>query len=171
MGKGENVKKKKRKEKRWEEINISKVVEVRSLNLDLDLLWKDLRMKLWEIIEDYKTFLFSNFQKKKICFVRVMSLWRFCARSGFFGHISFVWAFLDLQLWDLIVIREYICERNFMSFGSVFKEIQASKVSVSVLKSIFLKSDISLWSTSIELKFWTNIEDIYLMCLPKYQGF
>jgi hypothetical protein len=39
------------------------------------------------------------------------------------------------------------------------------------LKSIFLKSDISLWSTSIELKFWTNIEDIYLMCLPKYQGF
>jgi hypothetical protein len=37
MGKGKNVKRKKRKEKRWEEIDISRVVEVRSLNLDLDL--------------------------------------------------------------------------------------------------------------------------------------
>ncbi len=44
-----------------------KVVEVRSLNLDLDLLWKDLGMKLGEIIKDYKTLLFSNFQKKRIC--------------------------------------------------------------------------------------------------------
>jgi hypothetical protein len=32
------VKRKKRKEKRGEEIHISKVVEVRSLNLNLDLL-------------------------------------------------------------------------------------------------------------------------------------
>ncbi len=33
-------------------------------------LWKsDLR----EIVKDYKTLLFSNFQKKKMCFVRVMS--------------------------------------------------------------------------------------------------
>jgi len=40
MGKGKNVKKMKRKEKRRgeKEINISRVVEVRSLNLDLDLL-------------------------------------------------------------------------------------------------------------------------------------
>jgi hypothetical protein len=38
MGKGKNVKRKKRKEKRWEEINTSKVVEVKSLNLDLDIL-------------------------------------------------------------------------------------------------------------------------------------
>jgi hypothetical protein len=58
MGKGKNVKKKKRKENKWEEINISKVVEVKSLNLDLDLLWKNLKMKLKKIIEDYRTFLF-----------------------------------------------------------------------------------------------------------------
>jgi hypothetical protein len=29
-------------------------------------------MKLGEIVEDYKTLLFSKFQKKRICFVRVM---------------------------------------------------------------------------------------------------
>jgi len=51
-----------------------KVVEIRSLNLDLNLLLKDLQVKLGEIIEDYKTLLFSNFQKKRIYFVRVMSL-------------------------------------------------------------------------------------------------
>ncbi len=95
-------KEKKRKEKKWEEINTSKVVKVRSLNLDLDLLWKVLGVKLREIREDYKTFIFSKFQKKMICFVRVMSFWKLCVRFGFFGHISFVWAFLDLQLWDLI---------------------------------------------------------------------
>jgi hypothetical protein len=61
MGKWKNVKKKKIKEKRWNEINISMVVEVRSLNLDLDLLWKKLEMKLAEIIEGYKTFLFLEF--------------------------------------------------------------------------------------------------------------
>jgi hypothetical protein len=37
MGKGKNVKRKKGK-KKGEEINTSKVVEVRYLNLDLDLL-------------------------------------------------------------------------------------------------------------------------------------
>ncbi len=46
-----------------------------------------------------------------------------------------------------------MCERNFMSFGSVLREIQAFKVSVSLLKSVSFESDISLWSTSIELKF------------------
>jgi polynucleotide 5'-kinase involved in rRNA processing len=66
MGKGKNVKRKKRKEKRWEEINTSKVVEVKSLNLDLDILWKDLGMKLEEVIEDYKTLLFSKVFKKKM---------------------------------------------------------------------------------------------------------
>jgi hypothetical protein len=66
MGKGKNVKRKKRKEKRWEEINTSKVVEVKSLNLDLDILWKDLGMKLEEVIEDCKTFLFSKVKKKKM---------------------------------------------------------------------------------------------------------
>jgi hypothetical protein len=38
-----------------------KVVEVRSLNLDLDLLWKDLGVKHGEVIEDYRTLLFSKF--------------------------------------------------------------------------------------------------------------
>jgi hypothetical protein len=50
MAKGKKWKE--RKEKRWEEIHILKVVEVKSLNLDLDLLWKDPRMKLGKIIED-----------------------------------------------------------------------------------------------------------------------
>jgi hypothetical protein len=39
------------------------------------------------------------------------------------------------------------------------------------LKSVSFESDISLWSSTIELKFWADIEDIYLMCLPKSQGF
>jgi hypothetical protein len=64
-------KEKKRKEVRGDQH--IKVVEVKSLNLDLDLLWKDLGVKLGEFIEDYRTLLFSKFQKKKICFVRVMS--------------------------------------------------------------------------------------------------
>ncbi len=46
-----------------------------------------------------------------------------------------------------------MCERNFMSFGFILREIQASKVSVSVLKSVSFESDISLWSSLIELKF------------------
>jgi hypothetical protein len=73
-----------------------KVVEVRSLNLDLDLLWKDLEVKLETIVEDYKTLLFSNFQKKRICFVRVMSFWKFCVRSGFlviFPLFELFWIF------------------------------------------------------------------------------
>ncbi len=45
-----------------------------------------------------------------------------------------------------------MCERNFMSFGFILGEIQASKVSVSILKSVSFESDISLWSLSIELK-------------------
>ncbi len=52
-------KEKKRKEVRGDQH--IKVVEVRSLNLDLDLLWNDLEVKLGEIIEDYKTLLFSIF--------------------------------------------------------------------------------------------------------------
>jgi len=64
-----------------------------------------------------------------------------------------------------------MCERNFKSFGYVLREIQLSKVLTSVLKSISFESVNSLWSLSIELKFWTNIEDTYFMCLPKSQGF
>jgi hypothetical protein len=38
------------------------------------------------------------------------------------------------------------------------------------LKSISFENDNSLWSSSIELKFWKNIKYIYLVCLPKSQG-
>ncbi len=51
-----------------------------------------------------------------------------------------------------------------MSFGLVLCEIQASEVSVSVLKSISFESDIFLWSSSIGLKFWADIEDILDNC-------
>jgi hypothetical protein len=40
-----------------------------------------------------------------------------------------------------------------MSFGSILREIQAFKVSVSVLKSVSFENDNFLWSSSIELKF------------------
>jgi len=51
------------------------------------------------------------------------------------------------------IIKEYICERNFMSFGFILKEIETFKVSVLVLKSIHFESDNSLCSSSIKLKF------------------
>ncbi len=44
-----------------------KVVEVRFLNLNLDLLWNDLGVKLGGIIEDYKT-LYSHIFKRKNMF-------------------------------------------------------------------------------------------------------
>jgi hypothetical protein len=40
-------------------------MEVKFLNLDLNLLWKGFGVKLGEIIENYKTLLFSKFQEKK----------------------------------------------------------------------------------------------------------
>ncbi len=76
MQKRNKERKRERKEKKRKEVRGDqhiKVVEVRPLNLDLDLLWKDLGVKLGEVIEDYRTLLFSKFQKKRICFVRVMS--------------------------------------------------------------------------------------------------
>jgi hypothetical protein len=38
------------------------------------------------------------------------------------------------------------------------------------LKLVFFLNDNFLWSSSIELKFWAHIEDIYVMCLLKFQG-
>jgi len=140
-----------------------KVVEVRSLNLNLDLLWKYLGMKLGENIKYYKTLILSNFQKKRICFVRVMSLWKLCVR---FGFLVISPLFELFWIYSFGIIKEYICERNFMSFGFILREIQAFKVSILVLESIPFESDNSLRSTSIELKFWADIENIYLMCLP-----
>jgi hypothetical protein len=61
-----------------------------------------------------------------------------------------------------------MCERNFMSFGFVLREIQASEVSVSVLKSISFESDISLWSSSIGLKFLEKVVDIVAHVSPKF---
>jgi hypothetical protein len=67
--------------------DLSRVMEVKSLNLDLNLLWKDLEMKLGEIIEDYKTHLFSNFQKKRIC------LWKLWTFEDFVSDLVF-WSYL-----------------------------------------------------------------------------
>jgi hypothetical protein len=89
-------------------------VKIRSLNLDL--LWKDLGVKLGEIIENHKTFLISKFQKKKICFVRVMSLWRFCVRSGFLVISPLFKHFWIYNFGILYIIKDCICERNFKSF-------------------------------------------------------
>ncbi len=163
-------KKNEEKKKRWEKIHISRVVKVRSLNLDLDLLWKDLGVKLGEIIEEKKTLLFSKFQKKMICFVRVMKFWRFCVKSGFLVisllfELFWIWSCAILK-----IIKEYICERNFKSFAYVLREIQVSKVSTSILKLVFFESDNYLWSSLIELKFCVGIEDIYFMCVLKSQG-
>jgi hypothetical protein len=149
-------KEKKRKEVRGDQH--IKVVKIRSLNQNLDLLWKDFGMKLEDIIEDYKMVLFSNFQKKRICFVRVMSFWKLCARSSFLViSCLFVWAFLDLQLWDLIDHKGLYMWEKFKSFGYVLREIQVSKISISILKSVYFENDNSLWSSSIELKFWEDI--------------
>jgi hypothetical protein len=57
-----------------------------------------------------------------------------------------------------------------MSFGYILTEIQVSKVLASVLKSVYFESDNYLWSSSIELKFLVDMEDIYLICFPKSQG-
>ncbi len=139
------MKRNKRKEKRWKEINTSKVVEVRSLNLNLDLLWNDLEVKLKGIIEDYKTLLLSKFQKKRICFVRVMSFWKLCIRFGFLV-ISLLFEFFWICSFGFTDHRRlYIRERNFMSFGYVLREIQISKVLASVLKSIYFEGDNFLW--------------------------
>ncbi len=77
----------------------------------------------------------------------------------FFNHISFVWAFLDMYLWDLI--KYFICEKNFMSFGYVLREIQVSKVLTLVLKLVSFESDNSLWSSSIKLKNLIDIKNTF----------
>jgi len=40
-----------------------------------------------------------------------------------------------------------------MSSGFVFRDIQAFKVSVSILKLVYFESDNFIWSSSIKLKF------------------
>jgi hypothetical protein len=132
--------------KRWEEINTSKVVKVRSLNLDLDVLWKDLEMKLWGIVEDCMVFLFTKFEKKKICFMKVMSFWRFYVKFGFL-----IIYLLFEPFWIWIIIKDCINEKNIMPFGYVLKEIQVPKMKSSFWSHFFL-SDNFLWLSSIGVK-------------------
>jgi hypothetical protein len=70
--KEKNVKRKKRKEKKRGERR-STYQSCGSQIFEFKSTMKDLGMKLREVIEDYRTLVFSNFQKKRICFVRVMS--------------------------------------------------------------------------------------------------
>jgi hypothetical protein len=79
----------------WEMINVSKVMEIRSLNVDLDLMWKDLGVKLGEIKEDLRHFYFQNFKKNKM-FCEGYELLKTLCRIWFFGQNSFIWVFLDL---------------------------------------------------------------------------
>jgi hypothetical protein len=41
----------------------------------------------------------------------------------------------------IYIIKEYICERNFMSYESILREIQTFKVLVLVLKLVPFESD------------------------------
>jgi hypothetical protein len=50
----------------------SKVIKVRILNLNPNLLSKDLEVKFGRIIKEYKVLLFSKLQRKWIFFLRVM---------------------------------------------------------------------------------------------------
>jgi hypothetical protein len=107
-------------------------VKVRSLNLDLDLLWKDLGVKLEEIVEDYKTFLFSKLQKKDLFYesyelLKILCLICFLVISPLF-ELFWISSFGILS-----IIKDSICEKNFKSFGYLLREIQVSKISAFVL--------------------------------------
>ncbi len=127
-------------------------------------------MKLGEIIEDYKMFLFSKFQKKMICFVRVWSFENFVSDLFFWSYIFCLNIFESEILGFYKKIKDYICERNFISFRYVLGEIQVSKISTLILKSVSFESDNFLWSSSIDLKFRENIQDISIVCFLGYQG-
>ncbi len=133
--KGKNVKKNKGKEKRW--------------NLNLNLPWKDLEMKFRGIIKDYKKVLFLKFKKKLMFFVRATSFWKLCVRFGFLVIFPLFESFWICNFGILYIIKDYICERNFMPFGYVMKDIQISKVLASILKLVSFESDNFLWSSSI----------------------
>jgi hypothetical protein len=161
------VKRKKRKEKRWEEINISKVVEIRSLNLDLDLLWKDLRVKHGEIIEHYKTLLFSNFQKKKICFVKVMSFWRLCVRSGFLV-ISPLFELFCICSWSSINVNsmKYICFALNSYLHNDLHSLSNDFLSCFKMNIIW---DIHKWKFSLVGFPWFSW--VIVVLLTNYEGF
>jgi len=167
----EKVWRKRKERKRWKEFNTSNVVKVKYLNLDLDqdILCKDLEVKFGGIVEDYNMHLFSNFQKKKMS-CESYELLKILCQIWFFDHISFIECFWICNFRILYIIKDYICERNFMSFGYVLKDIQVFKIWTSILKLISFENINSLWSSLIWQKFWKNVEDMYLMCVPKFQG-
>jgi hypothetical protein len=85
--------------------------------------------------------LFSKFQKKKICFVRVMSFENYVLNLGFWSYLLCLNIFGFATLGYIGHKGLYICERNFMSFGYVLRKIQVSKVLASILKSISFEND------------------------------
>ncbi len=127
---------KKRKEVRGDQH--IKVVEVKSLNLDLELLWKDLGMKLGGIIEDYKMLLFSNFQKKRIF------LWE-------------LWAFEDSML-DLVFWSYLLC---LSLFGSAALGSYRSYRNICV-REISCHLDL-YWERSKHLKFLSQFWSQFLL--------
>ncbi len=134
-------KEKKRKEVRGDQH--IKVVKVRYLKLDLELLWKVLGVKLGEVVEDYRTLLFSNFQKKRICFVRVMSFWKLCTRSGFlvisplfelFGSVTLG----SYRSYRNIRVREISCHLDLYWERSKHLKFQSQFWSQFLFKVIYL---------------------------------
>jgi len=59
------------KEKKRKKLQEQRLCKLNCLNLNrLDLLSKNIDVKLGKIIKKYEAFLFSNFQRKWICFMR-----------------------------------------------------------------------------------------------------
>ncbi len=91
-------KEKKRKEKRGEEINTSKVREVKYLNLDLNLLWKDLGMKFKKIIRC----LYFQISKRK-----GYVLWELWAFEDFVSDLVFWSYLLYLSIFGYVALGSY----------------------------------------------------------------
>jgi hypothetical protein len=135
-------KEKKRKEVRGDQH--IKVVEVRSLNLDLDLLWKDLEVKLGEVIEHYRTLLFWNFQKKRICFLRV----------------AFENSVLDLVFWSYLLCLSFFGSATLGSYRS-YRNICVRKISCHL--------DL-YWERSKHLKFQSHFWGQFLLKVISFCG-
>ncbi len=61
-------------ENKIKNLQISKVMKVNFKNPDIGLLSKEFDMKFGGIIKQYETFLFTKFQRKNMCFVKVMKI-------------------------------------------------------------------------------------------------
>jgi len=105
------------------------------------------------------------------CIVRVKSFWKLCVRSVFWSYLLCLKFFGFVILWSYrsysnICVREISCHLDLYCERSKHLKFQSQFWSQFLLKRL-----ISLWSSSIGLKFWADIENIYFMCLPKSQGF